>query len=141
MIFLMLIGVAGLGTLSFGIFNLVKKKPSNKWLTRINGIALGYYLGYLLLIPINYWDERQRNLSGQIVVEKLEEFKALRGKYPDKLTDLDLKQIDTLLPLAYKSDRFNYSVRDNKFDLDIPIPIMDRWHWNNDKKIFDYSDF
>ena len=46
------------------------------------------------------------------------------------------------LPFTYTLDKFNYNIKnDNTYDLDIPIPIMDRWHWNTEKKAFEYSDY
>lgn len=48
----------------------------------------------------------------------------------------------THLPFAYTWDKFDYRLTsDNDYDLDIPVHIMDRWHWDKEKQAFVYSDF
>jgi hypothetical protein len=135
------IGIAGLVAIPFSAYRFLQKKTSNDWLTWINGLAIGFYLGYVLLIPIDNWDEQQRNLSGQILAEKLHEYKISNGQFPNRLSQLNVDLINESLPSEYKIDRFNYFVRDTTFDLDIPIPILDRWHWNHTKKVFEYHDW
>jgi hypothetical protein len=137
---LLLVAIIGIVTIPLGIYYFYKKETSGKWLPIVNGIAIGFYLGYLVLIPIDNWDERERNLSGQIIVEKLEAYKISTGKYPEKLIDLGEKDLNAALPCFYKLGKFNYSASVDDFDLDIPEPIMARWHWDNDRKIFEYSD-
>ncbi len=141
MFLLFLAGVSGFVTLSIGLFNVIRSKQSARWIDLLGGVAVGFYLGYAVLIPINDWDKRQRNLSGQILTESLDAYKLSHGKYPASLSDLDTVTVNNNLPFTYKLERFNYIAENEKFDLDIPIPIMDCWHWNNTEKFFEYSDF
>jgi hypothetical protein len=108
---------------------------------RFIGIAIGFYLGLLCLKPIDNWEVRQRNLSGQILTSEIENYKQLNGVYPDSLSQLDIDKLNKVLPKTYQMDRFTYFVKESNYDLDIPIPIFDRWHWDKDKKVFEYSDF
>ena len=116
---------AGLGTRNLG---------------RVKNLIFGTYLGFLLLNPITNWDQQQRQKSGLMISETYENFKKVRARYPSDLTEVKSDLID--LPFTYTLDKFNYNVKDdNTYDLDIPIPIMDRWHWDSEKKVFEYSDY
>jgi len=136
-----LIGLSGVITIPLGLYRLVRKQPLNKWVTRFIGLAIGFYLGLLFQKPIDTWDRQQRNISGQILTSEIEKFKDENGQYPNSLKQLNLEDLNKSLPHTYKTDRFTYFVRNGDYDLDIPIPILDRWHWNKDKKEFEYDDF
>ena len=140
-IVLFLIGLTGLVTLPIGLYRLLRKQTINKWLTRFVGLAIGFYLGLIFQRPIDNWDKNQRNISGQILTSEIEKFKENNGEYPSTLNQLSLKDLNVSLPETYQTDRFTYFVREGEYDLDIPIPIFDRWHWNKDKKEFEYDDF
>ena len=110
-----------------------------KYLGLLKSCVFGTYLGFAILTPIDNWDEQQRQKSGLIISDSLENYKRTKGSYP---TDLSAIKDDlAVLPLTYTWDKFDYHVTDDSYDLDIPIPIMDRWHWNKEKKTFVYSDF
>jgi hypothetical protein len=142
MLVLFLTGIAGIITIPYGVFKAWGHKSirSNKWLQYSIGTALGFYIGYIILIPIDNWDDRQRNLSGQLISQKLQAYKASHGTYPKSLKDIDISNLNSSLPTAYKIDRFSYTSEQNKFDLDIPVPFLDRWHWDENKQIFIYRD-
>ncbi len=138
---LFLAGLSGLITIPIGLYRFIKKQALSKWLVRSIGLATGFYIGLLLQNPIGNWDEEQRNISGNIIATELDEFKLNNKTYPDSLTQLDLEELDKSLPATYKVNRFTYMIRNGEYDLDIPIPIFDRWHWNKDKKEFEYDAF
>jgi hypothetical protein len=140
-IVLFLIGLIGLVTLPLGLYRLIRKQTINKWLTRFIGLAIGFYLGLIFQKPIDNWDREQRNISGQILTEELDNFYQNNGHYPDSLTQLNLENLNKSLPYTYQSDRFTYFIKQGEYDLDIPIPIFDRWHWNKEKNEFEYDDF
>lgn len=138
---LFLIGVLGLITIPVGLYRLIRKQSVNKWLTWIIGLAIGFYLGLILQKPIDNWNREQRNISGQIVTAELEKFKQENGQYPDSLTQLNIDDLNKSLPSTYHTHRFDYFTINGGYNLNIPIPIFDRWHWNKDKKEFEYDDF
>jgi hypothetical protein len=117
--------------------NQVGQKIKNLGL--LKSLVFGAYLGFALLKPIFNWDELQRQKSGLIISKALENFKNAKGNYPTELAEIKDDLSD--LPIAYKWDKFNYHATDDSYDLDIPVPIMDRWHWERDKKVFVYDDF
>lgn len=141
--------MAGLFLLSLSgpiilIFYLKRKNKEGghgiKNLGRLKNLVFGTYLGFLLLNPITDWDKRQRQKSGLMISETLENFKKGKGEYPSDLAEVKSDLTD--LPFTYTLDKFNYNIKDdNTYDLDIPIPIMDRWHWEIEKKVFEYSDY
>ena len=139
----------GIGLLSLSgpiilIVYLIRKNNGgglqSKNLGRLKSLVFGIYLGFILLNPIYNWDRDQRQKSGLILSESLEIYKKGNGKYPTDLTEI--KDELTHLPSAYSWYKFSYHLKsDNNYDLDIPIPIMDRWHWDREKQVFIYSDF
>ncbi|TAD94762.1 MAG: hypothetical protein EAZ97_16385 [Bacteroidetes bacterium] len=142
MLLLFLIGISGIITIPIGFYRFIKKQIVGKGLSIFIGLSIGFYFGLLLQKPIDNWDTEQRNLSGQILATELENYKNLNGVYPKKLSQLNLSNLNNELPNNYQIQRFTYFVRDNgKYDLDIPIPIFDCWHWNENKKAFIYNDF
>lgn len=140
-IILFLIGLSGIVIIPIGLYRLFKKQNLNKWLVLFIGLSIGFYLGLLLQKPIDNWDRKQRNLSGQLLTLEIEKHKTLNGEYPKSLNELNISFLNETLPRTYKIDRFTYNVRQGDYDLDIPIPIFDRWHWNKENKEFEYSDF
>jgi hypothetical protein len=138
---LFLAGLSGLITIPIGLYRFIKKQALSKWLVRFVGLAIGFYLGLIFQRPIDNWDKNQRNISGQILASEIEKFKENNGEYPSTLNQLSLKDLNVSLPETYQTDRFTYFVREGEYDLDIPIPIFDRWHWNKDKNEFEYDDF
>lgn len=141
MILLFIAGLSGLITIPIGLIRVIRKRFIPNKLILLIGFGIGFYIGLILQQPIHSWDSRQRNLSGKIVTTELENYKNKYGHYPDSLTQLDLTQLNETLPKTYKIDRFIYYFKDGKYDLNIPILIMDRWHWNKDKYEFVYDDF
>jgi hypothetical protein len=104
----------GLLLLSLGgpiilIFYLIGKNKGEghriKNLSRLKNLIFGTYLGFLLLNPITDWDEQQRQKSGLMISERLENFKKEKGKYPSDLTEL--KNDLTDLPFTYTLDKCN----------------------------------
>ncbi len=126
------------------IFYLIRKNKDGglkiKNLGRLKNLTLGTYLGLLLINPIADWDEQQRQKSGLFISEALENFKNREGKYPSDVTEV--KNNLTELPFTYTLEKFSYHIKDDKtYDLDITVPVMDRWHWDREKRVFVYSDF
>jgi hypothetical protein len=125
------------------IIYLIRKNRDGqglKNLGRLKSLAFGAYLGLILLNPVDNWDEEQRQKSGLIVSESLERYKGQKGNYPKDLAEI--KSELSNLPTTYPWDKFHYHVKeDNTYDLDILIPIMDRWHWDKDKNKFLYDDW
>ena len=125
------------------IFYLIAKNKERgikvKKLGQLKNLIFGNYIGFLLLNPITDWDEQQRQKSGLMISAALENFKKENGRYPKILSEV--KNDLTTLPFTYTLDKFNYHVMDSTYDLDIPIPIMDRWHWDIEKRTFEYNDF
>lgn len=124
------------------VIYLIRKNQAEqkiKYLGFLKSCAFGTYLGFVLLKPVDTWDERQRQRSGLIISATLENYKRIKGSYPTDLTVI--KGELSVLPSTYTWDKFSYHVTDHSYDLDIPIPIMDRWHWDKEKKTFVYSDF
>lgn len=107
----------------------------------VAGLALGFYAGLLIQKPIDDWDTKQRTASGLVIAVKLEKFKHEFGIYPDSLEQLDSNALNRLLPETYPLERFTYVAWKDKYDLDIAIPMFDRWHWDKEKGIFEYVDF
>jgi hypothetical protein len=111
-----------------------------KNLGRLKSLVFGAYLGLIMLNPVDNWDKEQRQKSGLIVSESLERYKGKKGNYPKDLAEI--KSELSNLPSTYPWDKFQYHVReDNTYDLDVPIPILDRWHWDRNKKVFLYDDW
>ena len=131
------------GPVILGAYLIRKNKYGGlktKKLGELKSLLFGTYLGFILINPIDNWDEKQRQKSGLIISENLETYKKENGKYPLELSEI--KDNLTGLPTTYTWDKFNYNLKDsNDYDLDIPIPIMDRWHWEKEDKVFVYSDF
>jgi len=141
MFFLFIVGLSGLITIPIGLICVIKKRSISKRLIFFIGLAIGFYIGLLLQQPIDSWDTKQRNLSGEILTSELECFKKQYGKYPDSLDQLEIYKLNDKLPSTYKISRFTYRLNNNKYDLDIPIPIMNSWHWSRYKNEFEYDDF
>jgi hypothetical protein len=55
----------------------------------LSGVAIGFYIAYFIMIPINQWDQRKREISGQVLAGKLEDYKQKHGVYPDSLVQLN----------------------------------------------------
>jgi uncharacterized membrane protein YgaE (UPF0421/DUF939 family) len=140
-IVMLLIGLSGLVTIPIGFYRLVRKQPLNKWLTRFIGLAIGFYVGLIFQRPIDDWDKKQRNISGKILTSEIEKFKEENGDYPTSLSQLNLTDLNETLPQTYQTSRFTYFAKNGEYDLDIPIPILDRWHWNKQNEEFEYDDF
>ncbi|MCZ4410659.1 sulfite exporter TauE/SafE family protein [Cryomorphaceae bacterium 1068] len=140
-IVLFLIGLTGLVTLPLGLYRLLRKQTINKWLTRFIGLAIGFYVGLIFQRPIDDWDKKQRNISGKILTSEIEKFKEENGDYPTSLSQLNLKDLNESLPQTYQTSRFTYFAKNGEYDVDIPIPILDRWHWNKESEEFEYDDF
>lgn len=100
---------------------------------------LGLFIGYLIQRPIWNWDEQNRNMAGDMISQSLEDFKSEHGNYPQTLSELviDLE----LLPSTYPLNKFEYTSKDETYQLYIPIPIIDRWYWNRTQRKFEYQDF
>lgn len=135
---LFLIGLSGIITVPIGIFKFIKQAKLSNWLLKSIGLAIGFYLGLAFQQPINNWNENQRNLSGRIIATELENYKNSYGNYPEDLKQLNLNND---LPIIYKVEKFTYNLSNDGYDLDIPVHIFDRYHWNKTKKEFEYSDF
>lgn len=135
---LFLIGGSGLFTIPVGFYRFLRKLTINKWLSRFIGLAIGFYIGLLIQRPIDDWNQKQINISGQIVTAELEKFKQENGHYPDSLSQLNLNDLNKSLTYTYKIDRFNYILTERDYDLVIPVATLDRWKWNKDKKEFEY---
>ena len=140
-IILFLIGLIGIIIIPIGLYRLFKKQNLNKWLVLFIGLSIGFYLGLLLQKPIDNWDRNQRDISGQLLTLELEKYKSLNGEYPKSLSELNVSNLNETLPRTYQIERFTYNVSQGDYDLDIPIPIFDRWHWNKENMKFEYSDF
>jgi hypothetical protein len=140
-IILSLIGLIGIIIIPIGLYRLFKKQNLSKWLVLCIGLSIGFYLGLILQNPIDNWDRNQRNISGQLLIKALENYKSLNGEYPKSLNQLNVSYLNETLPRTYQIERFTYSISQGDYDLDIPIPIYDRWHWNKENKEFEYSDF
>ena len=132
-------GLLGVFTIPLGFYKIYKKIEIKGYLIWLIGLALGFYIGLLIQKPIDSWDKRQRNLSGEYVVKKIQDHYLQTGNYPDSLTMLYIST-DSLAG-AYSVDRFGYTKHDSTFTLYLPIPIMDRWEWNILKSEFEYVDF
>ena len=65
LLLLFLIGASGIVTIPLGIFLLVKKRTSFKWLNILIGISLGFYLGLFAQQPIDNWDKKTEILQVQ----------------------------------------------------------------------------
>lgn len=135
------IGIFGILTLPFFFYKIFKRRVVSMRLKYIISAAIGFCIGLILNKPISSWDEEQRNLSGKIVSTEIEKFKQENGYYPEALSALNRMKLDHSLPTNYKTDRFIYRLTGDSYDLDIPIPIMDRWHWNGEAQEFEYDDF
>lgn len=117
-----------------------RNRQGLKNLGRLKSLAFGAYLGLIVLNPVDNWDKEQRQNGGLIVSESLERYRGQKGSYPKDLAEIKTELSN--LPSTYPWDKFQYRVKeDNTYDLDIPIPIMDRWHWDKDKKVFLYNDW
>jgi hypothetical protein len=141
MLILILAGISSIVTVPLILFRLIKRQSTGRYLPILVSISAGFYIAWLLIIPVNDWDTSQRNLSGKLIASALENYKAKSGVYPDVLSQLDTIHLNSSLPNTYPINRFNYSIKENGYDLDIPIPIMDRWHWDNENGEFIYCDF
>jgi hypothetical protein len=141
MMVLVLIGVSGLITIPLGIYKYFRKKPLSKTLVIFIALSIGYFFGYFLEKPIYKWDEQQRNISGQILTAEIENYKSDNGFYPSTLNQLNIDKLNSDLPKTYQLDKFSYHITDDGYDLDIPIAIFDRWHWDRIKQQFFYDDF
>lgn len=138
-IVLLIIGAISVITIPISIFRYFYKKNTDKRILYINGCALGLYIAYLIMIPINKWDEKQRNTSGKVVSEALKVYKEKHGNYPDSLQQLNIKDLNKNLPGTYQINRFSYHSQNEDYHLDIPIPITDRWHWNHKEERWEYQ--
>jgi len=124
------------------IIYLIKKNQERrkiKYIGLLKSCVFGIYLGFALVNPISNWDEQQRQKSGLIINDSLENYKRINGSYPTDLTAI--KDDLSSLPSTYTLEKFNYHVTNDSYDLDIPILIMDRWYWDKEKRVFVYSDF
>tara|TARA_R110002012_G_scaffold320819_1_gene545759 strand:- start:20625 stop:21170 length:546 start_codon:yes stop_codon:yes gene_type:complete len=139
MLIVLTAGIVGVVTIPLTAYKVYKSQRISNWLNWLNGLAIGAYFGYLITIPILDWDEEQRNLSGILVSEHLEEYRNKNGTYPTELSDLQVAQLNKKLPNTYQLDRFSYFVKENEYALDIPIPITDRWHWNREEQKWEYE--
>jgi len=136
---LFFIGALGVILIPIGFFIILRKKtlyPSIVW---VCAVSIGFYIGYLVLKPIDIWDLNEKNRSGEIISQELEIYKNTHGQYPEKLTLLDTVKLENELPFNYKISRFNYNSQADDYDLDIPIPITDRWHWRKQAKQWGYN--
>lgn len=107
---------------------------------RLKSLVFGAYIGFIMLRPITTWDDEQRQKGGLIVSNNLETYKAKHGRYPPDLLKIRNNLQD--LPSTYPIEKFSYHLKsDSVYDLDIPIPIMDRWHWDKEKEVFELDDF
>ena len=141
MVIWFIIGLSGLLTIPLGIYCLIKRQIIGKWLILSICLSIGFYFGQLLQMPIDNWDIKQRNISGEILTAKIENFKKLTGNYPDSLTQLGIDKLNNLLPKTYQIDKFTYFIREQEYDLEILIPVFDRWNWDKEKREFVYQDF
>jgi ABC-type multidrug transport system permease subunit len=141
MIALVLFGISGLLTIPLGLYKFFRRQPFSKTLVTLIAISIGYFCGYFLEKPIYKWDEQQRNISGQILTAEIEKFKSENEFYPSTLKQLNVDKLNSELPKTYQLHKFSYHKKDDSYDLDIPIPIVDRWHWERIKQQFIYDDF
>ena len=136
-----LILFTGILAIPIAIYFQIKRKGLPNFIIITVGIIAGFAVGMVLSSPIHTWDREQRNRSGMIISEYIEDYKSTHGFYPELLEDLDLEEIDENLPRNYKSNRFLYLSNQKEYQLIILIPIFDRWVWNPETREFDYKDF
>lgn len=116
-----MIGYFGIITIPVFLYKIFKKQKVKKILLWFVGISFGFFIGTRIQKPIDKWDERQRNIGGKIVSEKIEEFKIANGVYPESIKQINLIEIDSILPQNYKSERFYYQLFENEYTLWIHI--------------------
>ena len=124
------------------ILYMVRKTRSEEAavnLGRLKSVVFGIYLGFIALAPIGDWDDKQRQMSGEIVTKALENYRLANGIYPSDLSEV--KSQLTKLPATYSWEKFTYSRSDSSYRLDIPVAIVDRWLWDKEKGTFVYSEF
>ncbi len=137
---LMFISVSGLITIPLGLYRLIKKRQLSNRLIILIGLSLGFFIGMAVQRPIDNWDKQQQNISGIILSAELEKYKEEKGDYPDKIKELDIERIEEILPMNYKTKRFNYEIIDGEYYLYIPLLFLDKVLWNKEKKEFEYKD-
>lgn len=135
------IWVFGIIALPFVLYRIYKRRSVPLRLKSVISASTGFVVGLILNTPISNWDEEQRNLSGRILYNEINIYMQEKGYYPESLSSLNQLKLDQSLPSNYKTDRFIYHLTDDGFDLNIQIPIMDRWHWNEEAQEFEYDDF
>jgi NADH:ubiquinone oxidoreductase subunit 6 (subunit J) len=86
---LFLTGAVGIITIPIVLISHLKKRNQHKWLFLLSGVAIGFYIAYFIMIPINQWDQRKREISGQVLAGKLEDYKQKHGVFPDSLVQLN----------------------------------------------------
>jgi hypothetical protein len=140
-VFLILIGLYGLFTIPLMLYKYFKKQAISKLLLTFTAASVGYFAGYFLEQPIYQWDEKQRNISGQIMATAIEKFHSEQHRYPGSLHQLNEKNLNGTLPKTYQVSRFEYRLIGNDYHLELLIPFFDRWKWDRNERRFVYEDF
>jgi hypothetical protein len=132
-----IVGLFGVVLIPIALFIILRKNPVKKWILVSIGVFFGMLLGMIWQQRINDWDSVQRNLSGQILSQELEDFRLDKGHYPDSLPQLDLNRINAKLPSHYQMERFIYSKNEIQYELGIPIPFFEKYKWNTELNKFE----
>lgn len=140
-VFLVLIGLSGLFTIPLMLYKYFKKQAISRLLLTFTAASVGYFAGSFLEQPIYQWDEKQRNISGQIMATAIEKFHSEQQRYPGSLHQLNEKKLNGTLPKTYQMSRFEYQLIGDDYHLEVLIPFFDRWKWDRNERRFVYEDY